>query len=58
MKTDNYFYLYNPVKANYFIQNGINPIEIGRGAKGEIYFKFKKSEETKILNEKWNEINE
>lgn len=56
MKSDNFFYIYNPYKANHFIQNGVIPIEIGRGQKGEVYFKYKKTEESSILNEQWNQI--
>jgi len=53
MKNDKFIYLYNASKANFFIQQGAQIIEIGRSKNGEVYYKFLKNEETSEITNRW-----
>jgi hypothetical protein len=57
MNNENYIFLYNISRANFFLQNGVELIEIGRGKQGETYYKFLKTDKSAEVNKKWQEIN-
>lgn len=49
-----YRYIYNPVQANFYIQNDLRLEEIGISEKqNDIFFKFKDSEELQRCFRKW-----
>lgn len=48
-----YRYIYNPLQASFYLQNNIELIETGLGDKGDIFFKFKDSEELQSIFRKW-----
>ena len=56
MTNSNFIFLYRPDKANYFLQNGAELVEIGRGNSGNVYFKFVKSEVSLELTNKWKSM--
>jgi uncharacterized protein (DUF1919 family) len=51
----NLLYCYNPTQANYFLQNGLVPLEIGKGNKGDIYVLFSRSEKFEEIFSKWSQ---
>ncbi|MED3562222.1 hypothetical protein [Bacillus xiapuensis] len=48
-----YFYIYNPNQADYFLKSGLQVIEIGKGAKGDIYIKFIRNEKSEEIFTQW-----
>lgn len=48
-----FFYIYNPEQALYFIQNGALLIDIGKGSKGDIYHKFPRDKKHEGLFMDW-----
>ena len=48
-------YVYSAEQANFYLQNGIKPLEIGRGSKGDVYIVFNYEEHKKMLP-KWIEM--
>ena len=56
MKSDMHIYLYNAAKANFFIQNGAQILEIGRSKNGEVYYKFLKNDQTMNITNRWKEL--
>lgn len=55
--TDNYSgkkYVYSPEQANFYLQNGLIPLEIGTGSKGDTYFVYKYSDHCRLFP-KWKE---
>jgi hypothetical protein len=52
MKRD--FYIYNPVQANFFLQKGLVPVEIGIGKKNKkVFIKFIRDENSQIVFDEW-----
>ena len=47
-------YVYSANQANFYLQNGIIPIEIGTGSKGDTYVVFNYEDHIRILP-KWIE---
>ncbi len=54
MKND--FYIYNPSQANFFLQQGLEPVKIGVGNKRAIYVKYLRNEESEGIFAKWCEL--
>lgn len=50
MKRD--FYIYNPVQANYFLQRGLIPVEIGK-LKRSTYVRFKRDSYSEEVFTEW-----
>ncbi len=50
---DKFFYIYNPEQALYFIQNGALLINIGKGSKGDTYYKFPRDDRHEALFMDW-----
>jgi hypothetical protein len=50
-----YFYIYNPIQANFFVLNGIQVLEIGKGSKGNIYVKFPRNVQSEEVFSRWIE---
>lgn len=48
-----YFYIYNYIQAKYFIDNGLQIVDIGKGSKGDIYHKFVKNEQSEKVFFEW-----
>lgn len=54
MKNSGTKYVYSAEQANFYLQNGVVPIEIGTGSKGDTYIVFKYEDHQKLLP-KWIE---
>lgn len=53
MKMKEFIYIYNLQQANFYLQNGVIPVEIAKSElNGRTYAKFKRSE-TKQIFDKW-----
>lgn len=52
---NNYFYIYNRHQANYFIQNGLPVLEVGKGKQDGHYTKFLRDAEAEVVFSKWRE---
>lgn len=50
---DKFFYIYNPEQALYFIQNGAYLMNIGKGSKGDVYYKFPRDKKHDDLFMDW-----
>lgn len=48
-----YFYIYNFEQAQFFINHGLEVIEINRGKKGDIYHKFLRDKKANEIFDKW-----
>ncbi|UZW14340.1 hypothetical protein OSC52_00265 [Clostridium pasteurianum] len=48
-------YIYNMEQANFYIQNGLVPVEVGTGAKKDVFLKFKDGEELQMVFKLWME---
>ena len=48
-----YIYIYNFKQAMFFINNGLNVIDIARGSKGDVYIKFMRDEECERVFSLW-----
>lgn len=46
-------YIYNMKQANFYIQQGLIPMEVGTGEKQDVYIKFKDSERLQEVFKKW-----
>ena len=53
IKEKRYFYIYNFSQAQFFIDNGIPLLEIGKGSKGDIYHKFIRDDLSNKVFDKW-----
>jgi hypothetical protein len=53
--SDKYFYIYNHIQSNFFLNNGIPVLEIGKGKKGDIYIKFPRNEKSEEVFSRWIE---
>lgn len=53
MSAKNYHYIYNMYQANFFIMNGLEVLEIGRGSKGDFYCRFLKTDKSKEVFDRW-----
>lgn len=52
-----FFYIYNPHQANFYVLNGLEVIEIGKGNKGDIYVKFLRNEKSEEVFTRWSNRN-
>lgn len=50
-----YFYIYNRHQANYFIQQGLPVLEVGKGKHDGNYTKFLRDERADEVFAKWRE---
>jgi hypothetical protein len=50
-----YFYIYNPEQADYFIKNGLQVVGAGKGQLKDIYFKFIRDEQAEEVFTRWVE---
>ena len=50
-----YSYIYNFQQSLYFMQNGVIPVEIGKGSKDDVYHKFERGEKLDEVFTKWIE---
>lgn len=57
MIANKYFYIYSPQKANFFLQNGIQILEVGTGRVDGAFFKFLKTEKSLEVSQRWKELN-
>lgn len=48
-----YFYIYNPIQANFFHTNGVPILEIGKGKKNDIYIKFPRNDKSEHIFSEW-----
>lgn len=48
-----YFYIYNFEQAQFFIKNGLEVLEIGRGKRGDVYHKFLRDDKANKVFDKW-----
>lgn len=48
-----YFYIYNRHQANYFIQNGLPVLEVGKGKLDDCYTKFLRDEKAEKVFSEW-----
>ncbi len=55
------FFCYNHFQSDYLIQNGIMPLGVGKGGKGDIFIKFARNEKFEEVFQRWldrcNQIN-
>lgn len=51
-----FFYIYNPYQSNFFIQNGVYPLECGKGRSGDVFLKFMKTDKSQEIFERWMEL--
>ena len=57
MTTERYFYIYSPQKANFFIQNGVEVLEVGTGRTDGVFFKFLKTDKSLEILNRWKQLN-
>lgn len=50
-----YFYIYNFTQTKFFIDNGLQIIDIGKGSKGDIYHKFVRDSKSEEIFFKWKQ---
>jgi hypothetical protein len=50
---ERYFYIYNVKQANYFVQNNIKPLEVGKGKSKAVYLKFLRDEQASKIFDAW-----
>lgn len=50
-----YFYIYNPIQANFFVLNGVTVLEIGKGNQGHVYIKFPRNDQSEEVFSRWVE---
>lgn len=55
MSNEKCFYIYNPTQANFFYQNGVKIIEIGKGKKDDVYVKFTRDDASEKVFSEWIE---
>jgi len=48
-----YYYIYNLKQSLFLIKNGVIPIEISVGKKGDVYHKFAQNNDFIKLNNQW-----
>jgi hypothetical protein len=48
-----YFYIYNFEQSQFFIQNGLEVLEIGKGKFGDIFHKFLRDDKANEVFDKW-----
>ncbi len=49
-----YFYIYNFEQANFFIHNGLEVLEVGKGSKhGDVYLKFLRNQKANEVFDRW-----
>ena len=51
-----YFYIYNYKQALFFIQNGLEVIDIDKGKENQIYHKFIRDDKSEQIFMKWKQI--
>lgn len=51
-----FFYIYNPLQANFFLMNGMHVLEIGKGKQGHVYVKFPRNEKSEEVFGRWVEL--
>lgn len=53
-----YFYIYNFEQTRFFIKNGLEPIYIGTGKKGDTYHQFVRDDKSEKVFSLWcNRLN-
>lgn len=50
---EKFYYIYNPIQADFMFKQGTEIVEIGRGGKGDIYVKFTKNELSERVFKQW-----
>ena len=48
-----YIYIYNFEQAKFFINNGLQVVDIAKGDKGDVYIKFVRDEECERVFSLW-----
>lgn len=51
----NDFYFYNITQCQFFIQNGVPVLDVGKGSKGDIFIKFPRNEQSEEVFSRWVE---
>ena len=49
----NYFFIYNVKQANFFLHKGLLPVNIGLGARNEVFLKFVRNPESEEIFYEW-----
>ncbi|NLJ58232.1 MAG: hypothetical protein GX339_05235 [Tissierellia bacterium] len=47
------FYIYNHFQAQFFLDQGLCPIRIGKGSRGDLFIRFERNEEAERVFEMW-----
>jgi len=54
MKEDQkYFYIYNKTQATFFVNNGLEVLEIQKSSQGNMYFKFLRDQKAEEVFSMW-----
>jgi hypothetical protein len=53
MEQTRYFYIYNYVQALFFINNGLEVLDIGRGNQKDVYYKFLRDDKSEQVFMEW-----
>lgn len=49
----NDFYIYNMTQAQYFLDYGLCPVEVGKGRKGDMYLRFTRDSKSNKVFDLW-----
>lgn len=48
-----YFYIYNVKQAQFFLQNGLMPVDVGIGTEKDVFVKFDRDEQAESIFSQW-----
>lgn len=50
------FFIYNYLQADFFLQHGLIPKQIGKGNQDDIYVRYTRNEKSEKVFDEWKEI--
>ena len=50
------FFIYNCLQADFFLQHGLIPKQIGKGNKNDIYIRYTRNSKSEKVFDEWKEI--
>lgn len=51
--TQKYLYIYNVKQNDFFVNNGLHPINVGKGESGSVYLKYIRDEKAETILTLW-----
>ena len=53
INVNRYFYIYNIKQAQFFLQNGLMPVDVGMGVEKDVFIKFVRDEQAENVFNQW-----